>query len=145
MLAAVRAEIGKADVLVMAAAPADFRASSVAPSKVKKANAPGAIAIEATPDILRETIPARPPGMIAVGFALETDDLLKHGATKLEEKCLDLVVANDAREPGAGFHVDTNRVTMLARDGRRTDLPLLPKTEVADAIIDRIAELLDGR
>ena len=83
--------------------------------------------------------------MIAVGFALETDDVLKHGTAKLEEKCLDLIVMNDAREHGAGFSVDTNRVSMLTRDGRRTDLPLLPKTEVADAILDRIVELLDGR
>ena len=145
MLAAVRDEIKAADVLVMAAAPADFRASTVAPSKVKKSNAPNALALETTPDILRETIPLRPPGMIAVGFALETDDVLKHGTAKLEEKCLDLIVMNDAREHGAGFSVDTNRVSMLARDGRRTDLPLLPKTEVADAILDRIVELLDGR
>jgi phosphopantothenoylcysteine decarboxylase/phosphopantothenate--cysteine ligase len=145
MLDAVRAEIGAADVLVMAAAPADFRAATVAPSKVKKDKAPSTIPLEATPDILRETIPARPPGMIAVGFALETDEVLQNGAAKLESKCLDLIVTNDAREPGAGFHVDTNRVTMLARDGTRTDLPLLPKTEVADAILDRIVELLDGR
>jgi phosphopantothenoylcysteine decarboxylase/phosphopantothenate--cysteine ligase len=145
MLAAVRAEIAVADVLVMAAAPADFRAATVAASKVKKATAPDAIALEATPDILRETIASRPPGMIAVGFALETDEVLENGAAKLAAKRLDLIVTNDAREPGAGFAVDTNRVTMLARDGTRTDLPLLPKTEVADAILDRIVELLDGR
>jgi len=120
MLEAVRDEIKAADVLVMAAAPADFRASSVATSKVKKANAPNAL-------------------------ALETDDVLKNGTAKLEEKCLDLIVTNDAREQGAGFSVDTNRVTMLARDGTRTDLPLLPKTEVADAILDRIVELMNGR
>jgi phosphopantothenoylcysteine decarboxylase/phosphopantothenate--cysteine ligase len=83
--------------------------------------------------------------MIAVGFALETDEVLENGAAKLAAKRLDLIVTNDAREPGAGFAVDTNRVTMLARDGTRTDLPLLPKTEVADAILDRIVELLDGR
>ena len=145
MLVAVREEIGKADVLVMAAAPADFRASTVATSKVKKANAPDSIALESTPDILRETISARPRGMIAVGFALETDDVLENGAAKLEAKCLDLIVTNDATEQGAGFSVDTNRVTMLARDGTRTDLPLLPKSEVADAILDRVVELLDGR
>lgn len=145
MLEAVRAEIADADVLVMAAAPADFRASSVAASKVKKANAPRTMALESTPDILSETISSRPPGLIAVGFALETDEVLENGAAKLESKRLDLIVTNDAREPGAGFSVDTNRVTMLARDGTRTDLPLLPKTEVADAILDRIAELLDGR
>jgi phosphopantothenoylcysteine decarboxylase / phosphopantothenate---cysteine ligase len=145
MLEAVRSAMKTADVLVMAAAPADFRASTVATSKVKKASAPDSIPLEATPDILRETISARPPGMVAVGFALETDDVLKNGAAKLEEKRLDLIVTNDAREPGAGFSVDTNRVTMIARDGTRTDLPLLPKTEVADAILDRIVELLNGR
>jgi phosphopantothenoylcysteine decarboxylase/phosphopantothenate--cysteine ligase len=145
MLEAVRAEIAAADVLVMAAAPADFRAATVATSKVKKDKAPSAIPLEATPDILRETIPSRPPGMIAVGFALETEEVLENGTAKLESKGLDLIVTNDAREPGAGFHVDTNRVTILARDGTRTDLPLLPKTEVADAILDQIVELLDGR
>jgi phosphopantothenoylcysteine decarboxylase/phosphopantothenate--cysteine ligase len=145
MLSAVRSEIASADVLVMAAAPADFRASTVATSKVKKANAPDSLALEATPDILVETIASRPPGMIAVGFALETDEVLENGAAKLEAKCLDLIVTNDAREPGAGFAVDTNRVTMLARDGTRTDLPLMAKTEVADSILDRIVELLDGR
>ena len=145
MLDAVRSELSEADVLVMAAAPADFRASNIATSKVKKANAPSAIALENTPDILLETISARPPGMVAVGFALETDEVLQNGAAKLEAKSLDLIVTNDATEPGAGFSVDTNRVTMLARDGTRTDLPLLPKTDVADAILDRIVELLDGR
>ena len=145
MLVAVREEISNADVLVMAAAPADFRASEVAKSKVKKANAPDSIALETTPDILRETIKARPPAMITVGFALETDDVLQNGAAKLEAKHLDIIVANDAREPGAGFAVDTNRVTILTRRGLRTDLPLLPKTEVADAILDRVVEFLDGR
>ena len=145
MLEAVRDEIRSADVLVMAAAPADFRASTIATSKVKKANAPDSIPLETTPDILRETISSRPPGMVTVGFALETDDVLENGAAKLDAKQLDLIVTNDAREPGAGFAVDTNRVTMLARDGTRTDLPLLQKTEVADAILDRVVELLDGR
>ena len=145
MLDAVRGEISNADVLVMAAAPADFRAASPAVSKVKKANAPDAIALEKTPDILRETITSRPAGMITVGFALETDDVIQNGAAKLASKDLDLIVTNDAREPGAGFAVDTNRVTMLSRDGTRTDLPLLPKTDVADAILDRVVELLNGR
>jgi phosphopantothenoylcysteine decarboxylase/phosphopantothenate--cysteine ligase len=145
MLSAVRAEMREADVLVMAAAPADFRASTVATSKVKKANTPDSIPLQPTPDILRETIADRPKGMIAVGFALETDDVLKNGAAKLESKNLDLIVTNDARETGAGFAVDTNRVTMLSRNGTRTDLPLLPKSEVADAILDRVVELLDGR
>ena len=114
MLTAVRQALGGADVLVMAAAPADFRAASVATSKVKKANAPESIPLESTPDILRETIGDRPPGMIAVGFALETDDVLRNGEAKLASKELDLIVTNDALEPGAGFTVDTNRVTLLS-------------------------------
>jgi phosphopantothenoylcysteine decarboxylase/phosphopantothenate--cysteine ligase len=145
MLEAVRRELTGTDVLVMAAAPADFRASAVATSKVKKASAPESIALENTPDILLETIPDRPRGMIAVGFALETDDVLKNGQAKLASKDLDLIVTNDAHEPGAGFVVDTNRVTLLSRNGTRTELPLMPKTEVADAILDRVLELLNGR
>lgn len=145
MLDVVREEIASADVLVMAAAPADFRAGTVAPSKVKKADAPASLALEKTPDILVETIASRPKAMVSVGFALETDDVLANGAAKLASKKLDLIVTNDAREEGAGFGVDTNRVTLLARDGTRTDLPLLPKSDVADAILDRVAELLNGR
>jgi phosphopantothenoylcysteine decarboxylase/phosphopantothenate--cysteine ligase len=145
MLAAIQTEIRAADVLVMAAAPADFRSRQVSATKVKKATAPDSIALESTPDILRETIPLRPSGMIAVGFALETDNVLRNGAAKLDAKELDLIVTNDAGEAGAGFSVDTNRVTLLSRNGTRTDLPLMPKTEVADAILDRIAELLRGR
>lgn len=142
MLGAVRDEIARADVLVMAAAPADFRARDVASSKIKKAGRPDSIALESTPDILLDTIPSRPRGLVTVGFALETGDVLANGAAKLESKRLDLLVANDAREPGAGFAVDTNRVTILARDGSRTDLPLMSKGEVADAILDRVVDLL---
>lgn len=145
MLEAVRDELPSADVLVMAAAPADFRAGAVAGSKIRKADRPDALPLEATPDILLETIPVRPPSLVSVGFALETDDVLRNGAAKLAHKQLDLLVANDATEPGAGFGVDTNRVTLLARDGSRTDLPLLSKAEVADAILDRVVEILRGR
>ena len=80
--------------------------------------------------------------MIAVGFALETDDLLANAAKKIEAKGLDLIVANSAREAGAGFGYDTNRVTMLAKDGTSETTDLLPKTTVADLILDRIEALL---
>jgi phosphopantothenoylcysteine decarboxylase/phosphopantothenate--cysteine ligase len=83
--------------------------------------------------------------MITVAFALETNDVLANGRAKLEAKSLDLLVANDATEAGAGFGVDTNRVTILARDGSQEELPLMPKSEVADAILDRVARLLNGR
>ena len=145
MARAVREALPDADALVMAAAPADFRPAQPADQKIKKGAAPEAIAVAPTTDILAATRDARRPGAVIVGFALETTDPVRHGRGKLEAKGLDLVVVNDATEDGAGFGVDTNRVTLLARDGSERALPLMPKREVADAILDRVAELLDGR
>ena len=145
MANAVRSELSTADVLVMAAAPADFKPVTVADSKIKKANRPDALAIESTPDILKSTRNARRPGSVIVGFALETDDVMAHAAEKLRAKELDLIVVNDAREPGAGFGGDTNRVTLLAPNAEPVALPLMTKAEVADAILDRVEALLGGR
>ncbi len=143
MADAVRAELGSADVLVMAAAPADFRPATVAGAKIKKrGNAPDPVVLTENVDILSSTRNARKPGMIAVGFALETDDVLENATAKLAKKGLDLVVANSAREAGAGFGYDTNRVTIIGREGAPDALPLLPKSEVADRILDRIEALL---
>ena len=142
---AVARELPSADVLIMAAAPADFRASVVADAKIKKASAPSELALSPTPDILASTINARRRGAVVVGFALETNDVIAHGRDKLEQKQLDLVVVNDATEEGAGFGVDTNRVTFLARDGADEQLPLMPKHELADVILDRVVRLLNGR
>lgn len=143
MADAVRAELGSADVLVMAAAPADFRPATVAGAKIKKrGNAPDPVVLTENVDILSSTRDARKPGMIAVGFALETDDVLENATAKLAKKGLDLVVANSAREAGAGFGYDTNRVTIIGREGAPDALPLLPKSEVADRILDRIEALL---
>ena len=145
MTAAVRAELAEADVLVMAAAPADFRPASAATSKIKKAARPAAIALENTADILATTLDARKPGAVIVGFALETDDVIEHAREKLAAKALDLIVVNDAREPGAGFGVDSNRVTILATSAEPSVLPLMSKAEAADAILDRVEALLRGR
>ena len=145
MAAAVRHALASADVLVMAAAPADFRPSRVADAKIKKGARPEAIALDNTTDILASTRDARRPGTIVVGFALETDDVIANAAKKLEAKDLDFVVVNDAREAGAGFGVDTNRVTILARGALPDALPLLQKTEVADAILDRVEGVMRGR
>lgn len=142
MADAVAREITSADVLVMAAAPADFRPKQVAGSKIKKRGAPAPIELEETPDILKTTLDARPKGMIAVGFALETDDLRENATAKLASKHLQMIVANSAREAGAGFGYDTNRVTIIAAGGDAEELPLMPKREVADAILDRIEALL---
>jgi phosphopantothenoylcysteine decarboxylase/phosphopantothenate--cysteine ligase len=144
MAAAVRKALKKADALIMAAAPADFRAKSVAGQKIKKGAAAPSLALEFTTDILQATRDARRPGCVVVGFALETEKLEASALKKLEVKSLDLVVANRVEE-GAGFGADTNRVTLLGRDGSREELPLQGKVEVADAILDRVAGLFHGR
>ncbi len=142
---AVRAELATADVVVMAAAPADFRPAAAVDHKIKKASRPDAIALENTDDILVTTRDARKKGAVMVGFALETDDVISHAREKLAAKALDLIVVNDARETGAGFGVDTNRVTILSPKAEPAVLPLLSKSDTADAILDRVQEILSGR
>jgi phosphopantothenoylcysteine decarboxylase/phosphopantothenate--cysteine ligase len=139
---AVREELPAADVLVMAAAPADFRPSE--PSDSKRARNDGALAIpmEPTVDILSATRGERRPGSVMVGFALETGDALAKGRAKLERKDLDLIVVNDALERGAGFEVDTNRVALLDREGAAQILPLQSKRAVAEAILDAVERAL---
>jgi phosphopantothenoylcysteine decarboxylase/phosphopantothenate--cysteine ligase len=145
MAAAVERELAQADALIMAAAPADFRAAEPATSKIKKRSAPKAVALAPTTDILASTRSARRNNAVVVGFALETDDVLRGAREKLDAKALDLIVVNDAREKGAGFGVDTNRVTLLGRDGTEESLALLSKDEVADEILDRVEKLLNER
>jgi phosphopantothenoylcysteine decarboxylase/phosphopantothenate--cysteine ligase len=142
MCAAVAQSIGAADALIMAAAPADFRPVAPADQKIKKSNTPPSIALESTPDILASTIGARSKRLVTVGFALETTSAVEHGRGKLASKQLDLIVVNDATEAGAGFSVDTNRVTFIDRDGSIDAQPLLPKSEVADLILDRVERLM---
>ncbi len=140
---AVAAALPQTDALIMAAAVADFRPAAAAGSKIKKEEGRiPEIRLERTPDVLQETRKLRPPACVTVGFALETESVIEHGRRKLEAKGLDLLVVNDATEPGAGFEVATNRVTILHRDGADEVLPLLPKEEVADRILDRIEPLL---
>ncbi len=145
MGAAVAQHLPSADVLVMAAAPADFRPATVATQKIKKDAAPDAIPLVAVDDILTGTRGLRAPSAIVVGFALETESALAGGRSKLQRKALDMVVVNNASEPGAGFAGDTNRVSFLVGDGEVEEMPLLDKTEVADAILDRVEGLMRGR
>jgi len=142
---AVAAHLPGADVLVMAAAPADFRPAAVAEQKIKKDSLVSEIAVVPTDDVLLTTRDLRPAHAIVVGFALETERALAGGRDKLRRKALDLVVVNDATEPGAGFATDTNRVTFLVGENEPEELPLLGKTEVADAILDRVEGLMRGR
>jgi phosphopantothenoylcysteine decarboxylase / phosphopantothenate---cysteine ligase len=140
--AAVRSELPAADVLVMAAAPADFRPSDPSASKRSRIDGTLAVPMEPTEDILSGTRELRKAGSIIVGFALETGDALAKGRAKLERKDLDLIVVNDALEPGAGFEHDTNRVAMIGRDGTPQILPLQSKREVAEAILDAVERSL---
>lgn len=142
MEAAVREALPGAAALIMSAAVADFRPQAPAQSKIKKAQAPDSIALEPAPDVLRATRDARPQGLVTIGFALETDDARAQARRKLESKGLDLIVLNEATKPGAGFEVDTNQVVIMDGAGGAEELPLLPKDEVAEAILDRLAPLL---
>jgi len=142
--AVIRA-LPETDVLVMAAAPADFRMDAPASGKLKRAAGPPKLELTPTPDILTESRGARRDGAVIVGFALETGDAVATGREKLERKSLDLLVINDALEPGAGFAVDTNRVTLIGRDGKPEELPLMSKREVADRLLDRVEALLGER
>ncbi|HYR08816.1 MAG TPA: bifunctional phosphopantothenoylcysteine decarboxylase/phosphopantothenate--cysteine ligase CoaBC [Longimicrobium sp.] len=143
MRAAVADALPSADVLVMAAAVADFRPATSAEQKIKKeAGAVPQIVLEPTADVLRATREVRRPGSVIVGFALETTDAVENGRRKLEGKGLDLLVVNDAMEPGAGFEVETNRVVLLQGSQPDEALPLMSKAEVADRILDRVEGLL---
>jgi phosphopantothenoylcysteine decarboxylase/phosphopantothenate--cysteine ligase len=135
---AVAEALPSADVLVMAAAPADFRAASPSASKQPRSEGALAIPMEPTDDVLGATEARRKPGSVMVGFALETGDAVAKGRAKLERKHLDLIVVNDALEPGAGFEHDTNRVAILDREGSLHILPLQSKEQVADAILDAV-------
>ena len=137
---AVQALMKDADALFMAAAPADFRPKTTAKTKRPRGNGALTLELEATPDILASL--KRPKGCVVVGFALETGNGLARARQKLQDKSLDFVVLNDALEPGAGFEVTTNRVTVLSKGGGQVDLPLLPKRDVAERILDAVEEAL---
>jgi phosphopantothenoylcysteine decarboxylase/phosphopantothenate--cysteine ligase len=147
MSRSVAQNLPAADVLIMAAAPADFRPASEAPEKIKKGGkrAVPKIVLEPTEDILQSTIPKRKKKSVIVGFALETSDGVKNAREKLKAKDLDLVILNDAKETGAGFGVDTNRVTVITRNGKEEELDLMSKTDLAEILLDRVERELSGR
>lgn len=136
MQRAIQAALTGAAALFMAAAPADYRAVKTASRKRPRQAGRFSVALEPTPDILASL--KRPTGCVVVGFALETGDGLARARKKLKDKRLDYVVLNDALEPGAGFEVTTNKVTLLARSGAQTELPLLDKRDVAQRILDTV-------
>jgi phosphopantothenoylcysteine decarboxylase / phosphopantothenate---cysteine ligase len=134
-----------ADVLIMAAAPADFRPAKAVSEKIKKGRGAPKIELEETEDILKSTISKRKKKSLVIGFALETTDGIANAREKLRSKDLDLVVLNNAKESGAGFGVDTNRVTVIGRNGKEEALDLMSKTDLAEVLLDRVEQELSGR
>ena len=135
-----------ADALVMAAAVADFRAQQVSEHKLKRRDGIPQIQLTAAPDVLGCVAQAREKLKrlkVVVGFAAESRDLMENAAAKLSAKKLDFIAANDISAVDAGFAVDTNRLTLLHADGKREPLPLMSKDEAAEAIIARVAVLLE--
>ncbi len=141
MADAVLGRYADVDIVVMAAAVADFRPKEQAPEKLKKAAGPPEIVLEPTVDILAE-LGRKKTRQYLVGFAAETERLVEQAATKMAAKGVDLMVANDVTAPGSGFEVDTNRAVLLAPDGTAEALPQMTKIELADAIWDRVAPAL---
>jgi phosphopantothenoylcysteine decarboxylase/phosphopantothenate--cysteine ligase len=137
MEAAVR-DLGDADVIVMAAAVADFRPKTAATGKIKKADGTPEIVLEPTPDILAGLGARKRPGQVLVGFAAETSDLLANAESKMRAKRLDLIVANDVSADGVGFSHDTNAVTLLRPGMHPREVGLADKLVIASAVIDEI-------
>ena len=137
MYEAVTSRFEQTDILVMAAAVADYRPATVAADKVKKSDGDMSIPLVRTADILG-TIGPRKTHQFLCGFSMETRDMVAHSAEKLRKKNLDMIVANNLKDPGAGFGVDTNLVTFLTPDGGVRQLPLMSKEAVAGAILDEI-------
>jgi len=135
---AVVAQCAGADVLIMAAAVADYLPAAAAAQKIKRTKAVRTLELAPTPDILA----AVKGKLVRVGFAAESEDLVKNAAAKLAGKGLDLIVANDITAPDSGFGTDTNQVTIIDKSGEAEPLPLLSKYEVAQRILDRVVPLL---
>jgi phosphopantothenoylcysteine decarboxylase/phosphopantothenate--cysteine ligase len=145
MLEATQESVENADVLLMAAAVADFRPGEIAKEKIKRKKDIPEITLERTDDILAAVSKLKAKSgwpRVIVGFAAESQKLIENAQSKLEEKGLDLIVANDITAADAGFAVDTNRVTLLDRDGSSEELPLMTKAAVAEEVLQRVVELL---
>ena len=140
MYRAVMEHADETHVIIMAAAVSDFKPAVSTDRKIKKHEAPTVIKLEPTRDILLKLGKTKGKRFL-VGFAAETDNLHQNAVKKLKEKKLDMIVANDLTKAGAGFDTDTNSVTIIDRTGRSMDLPIMPKSQIAAQILDKIVEL----
>jgi phosphopantothenoylcysteine decarboxylase/phosphopantothenate--cysteine ligase len=142
---AVLAAADTADVVVMAAAVADFRPKSASDTKIKKGDGVPDLMLEPTPDILAALGRNKRPGQLLVGFAAETHAVREEARAKLKRKNLDLIVANDVTAPGAGFEHETNSVDVLAADGVDQNVPLTDKRTVARIVLNSVVDRLGDR
>ncbi len=140
MAQAVKKAAPEQDIIVKAAAVADYRPAVTADEKLKKKDEEMSVALERTEDILAWLGAHRREGQILCGFSMETEHLLENSRAKLEKKNIDMIVANNLKQEGAGFGTDTNVVTLLSKEGTE-ELPLLSKGEVADRLLDRLSAL----
>jgi phosphopantothenoylcysteine decarboxylase/phosphopantothenate--cysteine ligase len=140
MREAVLKATAEADVLIMAAAVSDFRAVSPADHKIKKTGKKLVLELVENPDFLLELR----DDLVKIGFAAESEDLLDNARRKLTEKRLDLIAANDITAADSGFDVDTNKVTLIDKEGGVEELPLMSKREVADIILDRVSGMFQA-
>ncbi len=138
MAQAMKNSAENADIIVMAAAVADYRPKQYSTSKVKKSDGDMCIELERTEDILLSLGKNKKPGQILVGFAAETDDLLKNAQGKLERKNLDYIAANIVGVPGRGFAADNNAITLIGRDGSQTEFALQSKKDLAEALLQHL-------
>jgi phosphopantothenoylcysteine decarboxylase/phosphopantothenate--cysteine ligase len=144
MADAVVSRFAESDIVIMAAAVADFRPKAVADEKLKKRDGVPEVVLEPTPDILGMLAERKQPGQVVVGFAAETEKVREHAAEKLTAKRVDVMVANDVSAPDAGFEVDTNQAVLLYSSGSWEDTPVLDKRELAGLILDRVVAVLAG-
>lgn len=140
MLEAVSDNFPQSDILIKAAAVADFTPATYHDEKVKKKDGNMAIELKRTADILRQVASMKKPGQIVCGFSMETENMIENSKRKLEEKNLDMIVANNLKTAGAGFGVDTNVVTFITKD-TITELPIMMKEEVAHKLLDEILKM----
>jgi len=138
MAKAMKKAAGTADIIIMAAAVADYRPKQYSTSKIKKSDGDMYIELERTEDILLSLGKNKKPGQLLIGFAAETDDLLKNAQSKLERKNLDYIAANIVGVPGRGFAADTNAITLIGKDGSMTEFALQSKKDLAGSLLDFI-------
>jgi phosphopantothenoylcysteine decarboxylase/phosphopantothenate--cysteine ligase len=141
MYEAVMARAPQADIILKAAAVADYRPATVAENKVKKTDGDLFIPLVRTRDILAELGAKKRPGQFICGFSMETENMVENSQKKLVKKNLDMIAANNLKDPGAGFAVDTNRLTLITAQGAQ-ELPLLSKEQAANALLDEILKAL---